>query len=733
MKLHRCGREWLILGAAVLLALTVAPTAGRAAPLRQQAFSTAPAADALRRLLGPARASQLELEPLFKNAGRDRFEVSTRHGRLLLSGTTPAVLLTGFGWYLEHVAHGDISLDGSTFINLPARLPLPPRPKLRIANVTHRFALNDTNEGYAGAYLSWSAWQQRIDVLALHGINEVLVYEGQEAAYQRAFQDFGYSAQELRNWIPQPAHQPWWLLQNICCVGSPVSQQLIDAHARLGRQIADRLRELGMTPVLPGYYGTVPPSFAIRNAGARTVPQGDWDGLPRPDWLDPTNDFFAKVAIAYYQAQSALFGNSSMYKMDLLHEGGMAGGVDVTKASQAVQGALEAAHPGAIWAILGWEQNPLPATLAAVDRSRMLVLDGISDQPYVIDRDKDFFGTPYAFGTIWNYGGHTNIGAGLANWNHKFHAWRRAATTTLDGIALMPEAIDNNPAAVAFFTDMAWEDAPVDLHSWFADYAASRYGGADSHAQAAWRILADTVYSWPSDVDTRQPMGLFSAQPSLTASAAAMPYEPALFAQALDELLKVNPKLRNNTAYRYDLVDVARQVMVNRSRTLLPALNAAYQAGELGNFQRLTDQWQRQLTLLNSLLGTDSHFLFGAWLHDAESQASNPVEAATLRYDVRSLVTGWASGTNLQDYACRDWNGLVGDYYSGRWRTLFGSLAIALKTGTRPTLIDWTKAADDWAHAGAKYPSAPHGNAYLIASKVARMPAGDGGRRVTSP
>ncbi|MFI4982422.1 MAG: alpha-N-acetylglucosaminidase TIM-barrel domain-containing protein, partial [Nevskiales bacterium] len=513
-------------------------------------------------------------------------------------GTTPAVLLTGFGWYLEHVAHADISLDGNSLINLPAHLPLPRAPESRSANVTHRFALNDTNEGYAGAYLSWGTWQHRIDVLALRGINEVLVYEGQEAAYQTTFQHFGFSAQELRDWIPQRAHQPWWLLQNICCIGSPVSQRRIDAHARLGRQIADRLRQLGMTPVLPGYYGTVPPNFAARNAGARTVPQGDWDGLPRPDWLDPTNDYFAKVADAYYKAQSPLFGNSAMYKMDLLHEGGMAGDVDVTTASQAVQKALDAAHPGAIWAILGWEENPLPATLAAVDRSRMLVLDGISDQPDVIDRDKDFRGTPYAFGTIWNYGGHTNIGAGLANWNRKFHAWRHAAATSLDGIALMPEAIDNNPAAVAFFTAMAWEDAAVDLHSWFADYATARYGGADPHAQAAWLILADTVYSWPSDVDTRQPLGLFSAQPSLTAVAAAMPYEPALLNKALNELLKVNPRLRNNSAYRYDLVDVARQVMANRSRTLLPAINAAYQASDLAKFQRLTGRWLRHLALI---------------------------------------------------------------------------------------------------------------------------------------
>ncbi|MEV6785968.1 alpha-N-acetylglucosaminidase TIM-barrel domain-containing protein, partial [Streptomyces sp. NPDC051098] len=33
------------------------------------------------------------------------------------------------------------------------------------------------------------------------------------------------------------------------------------------RRIADRMRELGMHPVLPGYFGTVPDGFVARNPG----------------------------------------------------------------------------------------------------------------------------------------------------------------------------------------------------------------------------------------------------------------------------------------------------------------------------------------------------------------------------------------------------------------------------------------------------------------------------------
>ncbi|MGI5230030.1 alpha-N-acetylglucosaminidase TIM-barrel domain-containing protein [Actinoallomurus sp. CA-142502] len=720
----------LIAAMAAVLAVPLAaapPAAARTNPAQAPvaAHDTGPAAQALERVLGKGRAAQVTLRTIDKGTGADRFQISAERGHLVVAGTSPAVQLTGFGWYLRKVAHANVAIGG-TQLDLPARLPLPSAPIAEDASVANRFALNDTNEGYAGAYLSWQEWQRRIDVLALLGINQVLVYEGQEAVYQKAFQQFGYSAADMREWIPEPAHQAWWLLQNMCCTGSPISQQLIDSRTVLARRIVDRLRELGMTPVLPGYYGTVPTDFAKRNPGANTVPQGTWNGLQRPDWLDPTGPEFGKVAAAFYQAQTQLYGDSTMYKMDLLHEGGTAGSVPVGPASKAVQNALEAAHPGAIWVILGWQSNPRTETLQAVDRSKMFIVDGLSEQPTVTDRDKDFLGTQYAFGTIWNFGGHQNFGAGLSVWNEKFHAWQAKPGNAMNGIALMPEAIDNNPAAVAFFADMPWENGPVDLDAWFAEYATARYGAADPHALAAWKIIEHTAYSWPAGKDTRHVTALFDDQPSLTDTGqAALQYDPVEFEKALRELLQVDPRLRRSDAYRYDLVDVARQVLANRSRALLPQILAAYRDGDGAAFGRLTDRWMGEMKLMDEVLGTDPNFLLGTWQREAARQAANPKEAATLDYDLKSLVTLWQTESpGLQDYARRDFNGLVGGYYAKRWKMFFDVLKTSLKTGEEPQPIDWRAVAENWAHAGTRYAAEPHGDAYRLATQVAEEPSG---------
>ncbi|MGH3238789.1 MAG: alpha-N-acetylglucosaminidase TIM-barrel domain-containing protein [Spirillospora sp.] len=686
--------------------------------------STGPAARALERIIGGHRARQITLKTIGKGDGPDRYRISAERGRLVIAGTTPAVQLTGFGRYLRDVAHADFAIGGAQ-LDLPARLPLPSAPIDGDASVAHRFALNDTNEGYAGAYLSWDEWERRIDALALLGINEVLVYEGQDAVYQRTFQQFGYSSAEMRGWIPQPGQQAWWLLQNMCCTDAPISQQLIDRRAALARRMVDRLRELGMTPVLPGYYGTVPTDFEVRNPGAHTVPQGKWNALQRPDWLDPTGPEFGKVASAFYKAQTDLYGASTMYKMDLLHEGGTAGNVPVPEASKAVQNALDAAHPGATWVILGWQNNPRKETLQAIDRSRMFIVDGITEQPNITDREKDFLGTQYAFGTIWNFGGHQNFGAGLTVWNEKFHAIRAKPGNTMNGIALMPEAIDNNPAAVAFFADMAWRDGPVDMDAWFDAYATARYGAADPHARAAWRTIARTAYAWPAGKDTRHVTGLFDDEPGLTNTGTPLQYDPAEFERALRELLQVDPRLRRSGAYRYDLVDVARQVLANRSRLLLPKINDAYRARDRAAFERLTGRWTDEIRLMDRVLGTDPNFLLGAWQREASRQAASRSEAATLDYNLKSLVTLWESGApGLQDYARREFNGLVGGYYAKRWTMFFDELGRAMENGTEPKRIDWRDVAERWARAGTRYAAEPRGDAYRLAEQVALEPVG---------
>ncbi|WP_030548616.1 alpha-N-acetylglucosaminidase [Streptomyces albus] len=719
----------VLLGAAGALGIGTAlgartPSARAEAPADGPPFDTAPARAALERLL-PSHAGQFRLRPL--SGGRERFRVTGAPGRVEVAGTSPAVLLTGVNWYLKYVCRAHLSWSGSR-TDLPRRLPAPDRPLVRSATVPNRFALNDTHDGYTAPYADWPRWERLIDILALHGCNQVLVTPGQEAVYHRLLQDFGYGDEEARAWIPAPSHQPWWLLQNMSAYGGPVSPELLARRAGLGRRICDRMRELGMSPVLPGYFGTVPDGFAERNDGARTVPQGTWAGLRRPDWLDPRTAAFRAVAASFYRHQEELLGAADHFKMDLLHEGGDPGGVPVPEAARAVESALRTARPGAVWVILGWQENPRRELLDALDKDRMLVVDGLSDLERVTDREADWGGTPYAFGTIPNFGGRTTLGAKTHQWTERFTVWRDKPGSKLTGTAYMAEAAERDPAAFELFSELAWREEKVDRADWFAGYADFRYGGRDREARAALAALRDTAYEISSR-DGRPHDSVFAARPSLTARsgthyATHVPaFDPAAFDAAFAALLAVRPALRGSDAYRHDLTDLGRQALANRSWQLLPQLRTAYERGDLETFRALSALWLRLMRLSDAMTGAHPRFLLGPWLADARRMGADEAEADRLEQTARTLVTTWADrptadGGRLANYANRDWNGLIGDFHLPQWQSYLTELENALAEDREPRPFDWYAIEEPWTREHRAYPERPVTDAFRTARRV---------------
>lgn len=696
-----------------------------------QAFDTQPERALIARLL-PQHAEQFELGTLPARDDKERYRISADHGRIKVEGSTPSALLFGVNWYLKYVAHVQISPNGDR-IDAKA-FPLPTSVIEGATRYRFRYALNENVDGYTLPYADWARWEREIDVLALSGINAVLVERGMDSVLYRTFRDAGYADEEIRGWITQPAHQNWQLMGNLCCFNGPISASLMQKRATSAQKIVARLRGLGMTPVLPGFYGIVPADFQKRFPQAHVVPQGEWAGFTRPGWLDPRDPRFATLAASFYQHQRELFGDSTVYDMEVFQEGGDAGDVPVTEAAGKVQQALLAAHPDARWMMLAWQGNPRQELLAGVDRQRLLIIDIDHDRVPRDDREKDFQDAPFLFGGTWEFGGRTTLGANIRNVTERLQRLGRH-NRNMAGTAIFTEGMGTNPFAFDLFTEMAWREKPVDTASWTADYVQRRYGAADAHALAAWKILLNTAYdiridhvAFNSERDAAQE-SLFNAQPSLTANRAShwspedMRYDAQAFKQALPEMLAVAPALRSSETYQYDLVDIARQTLANESRLLLPQIKIAYDRKDRTRFEALTQRWLHLMDLQDQLLATNRHFLVGTWLAQVEPWASTPDEHTRLIYDARSLLTTWgdrkaSEGANLHDYGNKDWAGLTRDYYRVRWSAYFDALDRELRTGVPAKPIDWFAMGDAWNRGRQRYADRPSGDAYAVAGLV---------------
>ncbi|HEX7916801.1 alpha-N-acetylglucosaminidase, partial [Rudaea sp.] len=375
-----------------------------ATPGQAPGFDLRPAQAVVQRVLG-SRAGQIELGALAAGDDGGRFRIAPDGKRVKVEGTTASALLFGVNWYLKYVAHRQVSTNGDRLGD--EALPLPDETIERAARYAWRYALNQNTDGYTMPYWDWSRWEREIDLYALSGINAMIVERGMDSVLYETFRDFGYSDRELRAWITQPAHQNWQLMGNMCCFDGPISRELMARRAKSARQILARLRELGITPVLPGFYGIVPADFAKKFPQAHVIEQSDWAGFTRPGWLDPRDPLFAKIAASFYRHQRELFGDSTIYDLEIFQEGGTSGDVPVREGARLVQAALDAAHPGAKWMMLAWQGNPQVELLAGVDRDKLFIIDIDHDKVPRDDRMTDFKGAPFLFGGIWAFGGRT--------------------------------------------------------------------------------------------------------------------------------------------------------------------------------------------------------------------------------------------------------------------------------------------------------------------------------------
>ena len=721
--------------AATLLALATTATAQ----------TTAPAEAVLQRMM-PHLAPQFHLT--LHPHQPDAFHISGTRGHIDIDAATLPTLLYGVNWYLKYVAHLQISTNGQQLGASNLILPAPPEPITKPALYKTRYALNENVDGYTAPYWSDARWQHEIDILALSGTNAILIERGADLVLYETFRDAGYSDLAIRNWITQPAHQNWQLMGNMCCFIEPISLDLLHKRAESAKHLIAMLRALGITPVLPGYYGIVPADFATLHPGAHVITQGDWNGFTRPGWIDPRDPNFAKLATSFYRHQHDLYGDTTIYDMEIFQEGGATGDVPAGPAAKLIQSALETAHPNALWFMMAWQNNPLPAVIAAVDTSHILIADIEQGRIPRNNRDQQFHGANWLYGGLWEFGGRTSLGAPLYDYAVRFPKMAALPDSHIVGTALFTEGLDTNPFAFDLYTEMAWHKNPVDLSTFTNDYALRRYGSPthdnqpDPHAQRAWQILLHTAYAYragdgtalvPNDADAPQD-SLFDAQPNLTTTHAGTwgphgaHYPLAALNPALTELLQVAPALRSTAAYQYDLVDVARQVMANESRTMLPQIKAAYDAHDRPKFVALTTQWQHRMQLLDNLLRTNEFFLLGHWLSFVPPWATNPAELAQLNYDARSILTTWgdrrASEAGLHEYANRDYAGLTADYYAPRWHLYFDSLLHLLDTKPSPSpdaqsQIDWYAFGDAFNRQTKTYPAVPQGQSYPAAQAIA--------------
>ncbi|RHA78607.1 alpha-N-acetylglucosaminidase [Phocaeicola coprophilus] len=668
---------------------------------------------------------------------KDFFELDQKGNKVVVRGNNYVSIATGINWYLKYYAGINLSWNGMQ-ADLPEVLPPVLKKERHETDLKLRYDFNYCTFSYSMAFWDWKRWEQEIDWMALHGINLPLAMVGTDVVWKNVLEELGYTREEINAFIAGPGFQAWWLMNNLEGWGGPNPDSWYERQEELQKRILKRMREYGIEPVLPGYSGMVPHNAKDR-LGLNVADPGRWNGYPRPAFLQPTDPQFERIAALYYREMTRLYGKVSYYSMDPFHEGGNTSGVDLEAAGKAIWKAMKQANPRAAWVVQAWGANPRPQMIRNLPAGDMVVLDLFSEsRPQWGDpasswyRKEGFGQHDWLFCMLLNYGGNVGLHGKMAHLIEEFYKAKDSSFgKTLKGVGMTMEGIENNPVMYELLCELPWREQRFSKDEWLEGYLKARYGKSDSQVSQAWMLLSNTIYNCPA-ASTQQGTheSILCARPSWKAyqvsswSEMSDYYDPADVIRAAGMMVDAAERFRGNNNFEYDLVDIVRQAVAEKGRLMYRVLVDAYKAGDRELFKLSSDQFLRLILMQDRLLATRSEFKVGRWLESARNLGSTEEEKDWYEWNARVQITTWgnrvaADDGGLHDYAHREWNGLLRDFYYLRWKTWLDEQLKSFEGG-QPKAIDFYALEEPWTLKHNSYASEAEGNPVDIACEIYR-------------
>ncbi len=666
--------------------------------------------------------------------GLDYFEIGRKGDKVYVKGNDYVSVATGINWYLKHILHTHLSWNNMTAA-LPDKLPLPDRTIRKTTDKKLRYDFNYCTYSYTMPFWDWNRWEKEIDWMALHGVNMPLAAVGQECVWRNMLARLGYSKDEINNFIAGPAFLAWWAMNNLEGWGGPLPDNWYESQEAMQKKILARMKEYGIQPVLPGYSGMMP-SNADEKLGLNIIKSPLWNGFTRPAFLYPTDPKFAEMAALYYDEQKKLFGKSDYYSMDPFHECRDAGLFDFTAGGKAVMEAMKKANPAAIWVVQGWDKNPRQEMLDGLKPGDLLILDLFAEcKPmWGIEsparRENGFGEHRWIMCMLENFGG--NIGL-HGRMDELLDNYRQIAVHPLgkycSGIGFTMEGSENNPVMFEMMAELPWMSKIPSKEEWLKDYVTARYGRFDKRIYDAWVILANSIYNAPlGNIQQGTHESIFCARPGLdnfqVSSWSKMKnyYDPTATAEAAALMLEAADDFRGVNNFEYDLVDIVRQALADEGRRTYQNAIAAYKCFDRKAFEANSSRFLDMLLEQDRLLATRPEFKVGSWIDKARNAGLTPEEKDLYEWNARVQITTWgprqcADKGKLRDYAHKEWNGILKDFYYPRWEAFWQTLRGGFE-GKPVEAIDYYAMEEPWTLSKKPYSSVAEGDCIDTAREV---------------
>ena len=665
----------------------------------------------------------------------DCFELSMKGEKVLVRASNANSAAVGLNHYLKNYCLATVSWDSRNPVELPSELPAVEEVVRVYANCDDRFFLNYCTFGYTMPWWGWEEWERFIDWMALNGVTMPLAITGQEAVWQKVWMKHGLTDDQVRSYFSGPAHLPWHRMSNIDYWQGPLPQEWIDGQAELQKQILKRERELGMTPILPAFAGHVPKELGDVYPSADTSRVSYWGGFAdeyRCTFLAPMDSLYAEIQKDFLTVQTEMFGTDHIYGVDPFNEIDAPSWDPQTLASMSahIYESMTSVDPEAVWLQMGWlfyadpihwNQENIEAFLRAVPQDKMILLDYYCEFIEIWKQTKEFYGQPYIWCYLGNFGGNTMVSGNFRTVSSRIDDALANGGDNLVGMGSTLEGFGVNMFMYEYILDRAWNTGVSD-DEWINVLADRRLGYADENVRQAWKTLCDEVYTEHSKTGHAT---LTCAHPALEGNwhwttKPSLNYSVETLWGIWETLLAADS---DRDTYKYDVVNLGRQVLGDMFLAVRDEFTTAYRAGNQEAMQQKADLMLEIIDDMDRLVACHPEFSLKDWIDMARSFGNTPEEKDYYETNARTLVSVWGDSYHLSDYASRAWAGMLGTFYKVRWEMFIQDVMTAYETG-----VPFDAKAFDakiwefenvWAQAGHEIEYPQPGDPVAVAKEIA--------------
>lgn len=666
----------------------------------------------------------------------DSYSIETYKGKILIKGNTVNSMAVGLNAYLKNFCNTRVSWYASDPVEMPSALPLPERKIQASAKCANRFFLNYCTFGYTMPYWKWSDWERLIDWMALNGVNMPLAITGQESIWYKVWTDMGLTDEQIRSYFTGPAHLPWHRMSNVDYWQSPLPESWLENQEELQKKILKRERSLGMTPVLPAFAGHVPAELKQVRPEAKIYTMSQWGGYDdryRSHFIDPEDPLYSEIQRRFLEAQTEVYGTDHIYGIDPFNE------VDspdwneefLSNVSKKIYKSIESVDKDAVWLQMTWmfyhsaekwTDSRIEAFLNAVPENKLVLLDYYCDFEELWRRTKNYYGKPYIWCYLGNFGGNTMLAGDIDDVDFKINRLFEEGGDNVFGVGVTLEGLDVNPLMYEYVFDKVW-NPDMRPQDWIRTWSLCRGGKVNEKVNSAWQKLHEDIYTKPALCGQAV---LINARPQLEGvqgwnTHPEYHYDNDVLWRIWEELLSAGDI--DNALFKFDVINVGRQVLGNLFSDFRDRFTECYKKHDILGAEKMAAQMDQLIVDSDRLLSCSIELNMGKWIRDAREFGTTEQEKQYYEENARCIVSVWGQkGTQLNDYANRGWAGLTRSFYRERWSRFTSAVISAMKSGRQFSQDDYQKDIIEfeyqWTLQHEDFPLVSGENPFNVASEL---------------